>query len=544
MIMRMKYTRVKLLFMLLIALGLGNTPITLAYNTQVLLSQVQVRNYSASDPFSHLYEAIVIKNDSEDDADITNWCVYYFSVAVDFSDGQKRKIGCFVPENSDQKIFLKAGGIVRFASFDKDYFDTSVFHAPSFSQGLGNDKGKLVLLNNEVEQDRVEWGTHPNAIALSGNAVFGRKQNEQGILLYSGVSKDDFEIISQIDIASLSSVEIKQDICPNLAGFQLNESECIDETTNTTTEAEAEPSVPTEDLESKEVISHTLQITEYFPNPAGSDVGNEFIELYNYGLQPVSSSRYSIAVESTNSSSKKTYKLPDTSINPGEYLAIYNIGQQNFALNNTAGKVSLAYDSKVIDESSYASVKESYSWSLIGDNFVLSVPSPNAENLLDDVVLVDKNGKTTEVKPCAADQERNPATGRCRKIPSIAVPTPCKAGQERNITTGRCRNIANTQKTPTPCKVGQERNPATGRCRNIKRTTPPKVGDSIKPLNVAESSTIWIWAIAGAIIIGAIGYIVWEWRYEIKKMFKKLNKPKNTKNAEKKNKSREDKNDL
>ena len=552
--MRMKYTRVKLLFMLLIALGLSNTPIALASNTQVFLSQVQVRNYSASDLFSHLHEAVVIKNDSEEDVDVTNWCVYYYSVSIDFSDGQKRKIGCFTPKNDSQKIFLKAGSVVRFGSFAEEFFDTSIFYTQSFSQGLGNDKGKLVLLNGEVEEDRVEWGVHPNALTLSGEAVFGRKQNEQGLLVYSGITKNDFEIINEIDITTVSEIYIKQDACPDIPNFQFNEEDCLEEeppiipepnpNTNSNSE-EASPGNNSSEL--TPTIKHTLQITEYFPNPIGSDAGNEFIELYNFGKESVFLEKYTLTVQGSSASTKKTYKLPNITLAPEEYVAIYNTGQQNFALNNTAGKISLIYEDKAIDESSYISTKEGYTWSLINDEFVLSLPSPNAKNTISDVIVVDKNGKITELKPCAADQERNPATGRCRKIPVVATPTPCKVGQERNPATGRCRNTASAQKPQVPCKVGQERNPTTGRCRNIKRTTPPKVGDSVKAINIAESSTIWIWLVAGVVLAAASAYIVWEWRYEIKKLFKNpesSTKSKKTKKGKKVNKTREHKNDL
>lgn len=69
-------------------------------------------------------------------------------------------------------------------------------------------------------------------------------------------------------------------------------------------------------------------------------------------------------------------------------------------------------------------------------------------------------------KPCAPGKERNPATGRCRKIPAPpasqpqgfadtgAVPRGCPPGKELNPATGRCRAV---------CKYG--RDPLTDRCR-------------------------------------------------------------------------------
>lgn len=515
--MRRLLHRAKLLIILLIALGPGNTPMALATDTQVLLSQVQVRKISANDRLSRLHEAIVIKNDSEDDVDITNWCVYYASVAVDFTDGTKRKIGCFIPKDSGEKIFLKGEGLVRFGSFDNDFYDPTVFYSPSFSQGLGNEKGKLLLLNGSEEKDRVEWGVHPGAFKLAGEAVFGRKLNEAGLLVYSGLSQDDFEIITEVDLTTVTGTYKKQDACLGIEGFQDEGDPCIVKEEETPTEEQPKLIVPTE-------LKHTIQISEFLANPKGSDAGNEFIEIYNYGEDEISLARYSIAIEGSTAATKKVYKLPDILIRSGEYIAIYNTNEQNFALNNTAGKISLMYGEALVDEASYTSTKEGYSWSLIGDDFSLSLPSPNSQNRLTDAI--EAMSKTllqgsTMPKPCAEGQERNPATGRCRKIATVAESAPCKVGQERNPATGRCRNIAQA-KVPAPCKPGQERNPTTNRCRNIKRTTPEKVTDGVKVMEVSESGTKWIWLAAGIAMAGVLTYIIWEWRKEIGSFIKGL----------------------
>ena len=531
--MRIKYYRVKLLIMLLIALGFSNAPVALSADTQVLVSQVQVRKYSASDQLPHLHEAIVLKNDSEDDVDITNWCVYYASVSTDFSDGTKRKLGCFTPTDNTEKIFIKGGGIARFGSFEPDFFDHSIFYLPSFNQGLSDSKGKVLLLDGSTEKDRVEWGTHPNAFKINGQSAFGRRLNEQGILIYSGNSFNDFEIISQIDTTTEMSIHLKKDVCPNNDGFQLTGEECavdppeetIDEESPTTIGGESPVTIDKEPPATIDFLTvprdHTLQIVEYFPNPPGSDIGNEFIEFFNYGNDILSLSQYGLSIEGPTLTSKKSFKLPDISIHPGEYISVYNTGAQNYALNNTKGKITLTFNNNVVDQANYNSTKEGYSWSLIGNDFVLSSPSPNAENILNDVVLIEKTGKVTELKPCATDQERNPATGRCRKIPVIAEPTPCKTGQERNPETGRCKNLA-TSKTPVPCKAGQERNPETGRCRNIKRASPPKTTDGVKALDTPESNTFWIWLVTGLALTAAFSYMIWEWREEIKQIIDRI----------------------
>ncbi|MDO4684421.1 MAG: hypothetical protein Q4B06_01810 [Candidatus Saccharibacteria bacterium] len=126
---------------------------------------------------------------------------------------------------------------------------------------------------------------------------------------------------------------------------------------------------------------------------------------------------------------------------------------------------------------------------------------------------------TTAVKPCGPGEYRHPETGRCRKLQTVAATkaaalTPCKPGEERNPATGRCRKIP-VPKTPKPCPAGQERNPQTGRCRKVQS----QAKDDKQTFAVEEvapsGDTIASWvALAGAGSI-AVGYAGWEWRREV-----------------------------
>ena len=126
---------------------------------------------------------------------------------------------------------------------------------------------------------------------------------------------------------------------------------------------------------------------------------------------------------------------------------------------------------------------------------------------------------SSALTPCKPGQVRNPETNRCRMIgDSPATLTPCKAGQERNPETNRCRAVSAAAKEHTPCKPGQERNPETNRCRNVQKMTEVdgavlgSQGDDAMSL----SGPSWYYYAAIAAIVVAVGaYAVWEWRVEI-----------------------------
>ena len=61
-------------------------------------------------------------------------------------------------------------------------------------------------------------------------------------------------------------------------------------------------------------------------------------------------------------------------------------------------------------------------------------------NKINKVVKSKKNVKKVKAE-CPPGKERNPGTGRCRKVKTAKPKPPCKPGQERNPITGRCRKI-------------------------------------------------------------------------------------------------------
>ena len=275
-----------------------------------------------------------------------------------------------------------------------------------------------------------------------------------------------------------------------------------------------------------------IKLSEILPNPSGSDVGAEFIEIYNPSDVAVQLSAYRLFI--TAGASKKSHYFPEGAvIGPGEYKA-FSDKDMKYTLNNSSGSVVLiavqgaALGDVELDEAAYENPADGMAWAWFHDDVdtegsavdgwtYTQTPTPGAQNR-HSVASVSKVVTVVESKPCAVGQYRNQETGRCRKVETVVMPAACKQTQYRNPETGRCKNIASSG-TPTPCKVGQERSAETGRCRAIKRMT--DVDHAPAPKTVESRGGIaWYTWLAVAIIVAGVGaYGAWEWRSEIRTLW-------------------------
>ncbi len=208
-----------------------------------------------------------------------------------------------------------------------------------------------------------------------------------------------------------------------------------------------------------------LRLTELFPNPIGSDYGNEFIEIFNPTNQIVSLQNYLL---SFGIDTVKDYAFPEDSyIEPESYMAVYN-SDIKFTLVNTSSRLILkSILGDIISQASiYDNPKEGFSWSLISGTWqYTNQPTPGSNNLVSSIGEVEDDG----LEPCAPNQYRNPLTNRCKLLPEYESQlVPCKEGQYRSEETNRCRNIISDVIEYIPCPEGQERNPETNRCRKIQ----------------------------------------------------------------------------
>lgn len=126
-----------------------------------------------------------------------------------------------------------------------------------------------------------------------------------------------------------------------------------------------------------------------------------------------------------------------------------------------------------------------------------------------------------EFKSCTEDKVLNPDTGNCVKATVLFSLKACPEGQYRNPLTGRCKSYSTTSSSELkPCPDGYERNPETNRCRKIVNNTGADY--ELPEENYEEkSSFVALLAIFGVILVGVL-YVIFQFRLEIKKFFKKI----------------------
>ena len=288
-----------------------------------------------------------------------------------------------------------------------------------------------------------------------------------------------------------------------------------------------------------------------------SNVDEQFIEIINSGEKTVITTGCKLTV----GDSGVRENIGDIELNPGEFLTI-KIKNTNLKLPKTKGKVYLLDEvGSKIDVAEYSSMPKGASWSSVDDEwtrtFAITEGTANIfKEYLDCQSGYERNALGRCVKiatppvesPCPVGQYRHPETRRCRKIEAEKTITPCKDGYYRSEETGRCRSIASAAaKTLKPCPEGQFRNSATGRCkkiastddiakecpegferspqtkrcRKIKSASMPTIGSAAAEVKQVAGAT-WGWWVFGGVSLLAVGYGVWQWRWEISQFVRKI----------------------
>lgn len=288
-----------------------------------------------------------------------------------------------------------------------------------------------------------------------------------------------------------------------------------------------------------------------------SNVDEQFIEIINSGEKTVITTGCKLTV----GDSGVRENIDNIELNPGEFLTI-KIKNTNLKLPKTKGKVYLLDEAgSQIDSAEYEKLAKSSSWSLIDDEwtrtFAITEGAANIfkeypdcqngyeRNMLGRCVKIAippvesscpagqyrhpetrrcrKIEAAKTITPCKDGYYRSEETGRCRSIASAAAKTlkPCPEGQFRNSATGRCKKIASTDDIAKECPEGFERNPQTKRCRKIKSANMPTVGSAAAEVKQVAGAT-WGWWVFGGVSLLAVGYGIWQWRWEISQFVRKI----------------------
>ena len=288
-----------------------------------------------------------------------------------------------------------------------------------------------------------------------------------------------------------------------------------------------------------------------------SNVDEQFIEIVNSGEKTVITTGCKLTVGDVGVHEN----IGGIELNPGEFLTI-KIKNTKLKLPKTKGKVYLLDEaSSEIDVAEYSSMPKGASWGLVDDEWIktfaitegaanifkeyldcqngyernalgrcvkiaispVEVSCPAGQYRHSETRRCRKIEAAKTIAPCRDGYYRSEETGRCRSIASVAAKTlkPCPEGQFRNSSTGRCKKIASTDDMAKECSEGFERNPQTKRCRKIKSASMPTVGSAAAEVKQIAGAT-WGWWVFGGVSLLAVGYGVWQWRWEISQFVRKI----------------------
>ena len=401
------------------------------------------------------------------------------------------------------------------------------------SSGLASTAGKLELYQGEHKIDEICWG---KIECTEKYAKFATKEEENYSLVRCvGLCTDDrtynlAKYYPDININSIIEVSPQQDDDVGL------EEDC-----------------------------EGVIITELYSN-YDNNISEQFIELYNPNVEPISLHGCFLEYKNNN------YPL-DGELKAGEYYIFQN---QNLKLtkdpsdSNTVTIINRNRDIKAQLEYPHGQ-KKGTSYALFdiastkpfwrqtyhrtpgeGNIYQEFQTCPNGKTVnpktgncikednakiepttcptgkyLDPLTNRCKNIEAaTILTPCKEGYERNPETNRCRKVTSASTElTPCKEGYERNPETNRCRKVTNTSAELTPCKEGYERNPKTNRCRKIRENAGEATAYAPEPASEQQYQNPKIFIASAAVIVAiitGIGYIIYQYRGEIRKFLRNL----------------------
>lgn len=486
---------------------MGSACVTPTHASSALSPDVVLTHIQSASPKRTKDEMVSIYNNTPNEINITNWCLKNKSVEFACFKTGNPSLAYYLPAYSFAVVVTES--FLEFNSFSPE-IATVIFTVTNQGNGsiiTSNDSISLLDTDKSVI-DTFAW---TSASPIPEGQIAVRSRSIAVPYLY-----ETSELTNNWSYGILTEMPVNQ---AELWGVSFtDDNENPDNTTpddNTSDNAD----IPTENILS-------VVITELLPNAVGTDDGKEFIELFNPNSDAaIDLSNYKLRV---GKQLEKSYSFPaGTVLEPLQYQAFTN-NEIRFSLLNTTSSVQLEYLGMAIgDVITYVSPKDGQAWVLIDGVWMYTAsPTPGAIN---SIPLVTNEGSvaTTSVsnlKPCAANQYRNPATNRCKLIATkTSTLTPCKAGQYRNPETNRCRNIATAQSALKPCNEGQERNPETNRCRNIVKMTSANYGVKDATTQADGAATRWYWWLGiGGIIVSILGYATWEWREELQKVWRVL----------------------
>lgn len=234
----------------------------------------------------------------------------------------------------------------------------------------------------------------------------------------------------------------------------------------------------------------------------------QFVELYNAGAEQILLDGCVLQYKN------KTYPLSGI-VAPEEYVVLWATDFKLTKNPTTYGALAiLDVDETVVDEMTYPNgQRKGTAYAMVGYDekgdevwHATYAVTPGQANVYQ------------EYKTCEEGKVINEETGNCVKASAVVEKT-CEAGQYLNPLTGRCKKIETEEEKV--CKEGYYLYAPTGRCRKVVENDGAEY-DVVPDANEKkESSFAAVYAVLGAVGVGLI-YIIYEYRKEIARIFKRL----------------------
>ena len=478
-----------------------------AGSQSIVISQIKL-----GDDISARNEFIELYNNSTNDVEITNWCLYYQSSSL-----RTEKLACFVPDNSQTHLFLPGYGSVLAVSSELASSPTALIGDVSFSATLSGTAGYITVVNDADEEiDKVGWGESTAELDLapaapSGN-VLSRKPIKETVLLQdTDVNFDDFEIILPKNVYSYGSVYEIDDFCKNIDGFQKivpdgydidKNGDCILLPVDVCLNLEGlQEDVPVgngldengdckpdvcANIDGIQLVLPANMIADETKNCTEVDLCPNLLEV-----QPALAEGYYLSEKGNCYLNVLALQISEvlpniTGSDDGkEFIEIFNPNDVGVDLSNYMISVGLDGNEKYFEFPIGSTIKPNQYLAFY--NLEIKFSLKNTADLVRiysiDKVLIDETAlyespKTDEswakideiwqytnrVSPNSENLAYFEDVEEEIKAPEIES---CGPNQYRNPETNRCKSITKTESILKPCKDGQYRSEETNRCRNI-----------------------------------------------------------------------------
>lgn len=363
-------------------------------------------------------EFIELYNKGEMEIDLRNWALEdktgsrYVVKQKDFNVTSIQSQGYFVLYRKQTDIALNnsGGDMARLFNPEGDMAD-EIFY--------DDNADEQKSLNRDLNTDELLW----SEILTPGAASIISKTNQPPKISFSAIQDG-----LKVKLDASDSIDPDGDVLQYAWNFGDGEAESGEFIEHNYTESgkykiKLEISDGINKVEDvKEVIldvpisqknySDQVIINEIFPNPKGSDLANEWIELYNKSSKEIALDGWMVG----DSGVKSRYKIPEgTKIQPGSFLVLKRVDTK-IAINNTGDEIKLFHpDENLLDLIRFnEGAKEDYSYNRNPDDTWAwsekmtpgtgNIIEIHAEDETKDTVSRSKNGiakkvKTESIKP-------------------------------------------------------------------------------------------------------------------------------------------------